>query len=95
MSDKAKIISEYMASLGNKGGPASMKKLTAKQRIEKARKAATARWGKRQCSKADEIEKMAEAEQDPKTAAQLRKLANDLRAAFGTRAKIVREKKKP
>lgn len=47
MSDKSKIISEYMASLGNKGGPASMKKLTAKQRIDKARKAAKARWGER------------------------------------------------
>jgi hypothetical protein len=44
-------ISEYLAQIGRKGGlkggPARAKKLSAKKRMEIAKKAASARWSKR------------------------------------------------
>jgi hypothetical protein len=41
-----KTISAVMRTLGKKGGPARIAKLTPKERTELARKAAKARWKK-------------------------------------------------
>jgi len=40
-------IRQYFAKFGKKGGKATAKKLTAEQRKESARKAAQARWSKK------------------------------------------------
>jgi general stress protein YciG len=40
-------MSEYLRKLGRKGGKATAKKLTPEQRKEAARKAARARWAKK------------------------------------------------
>jgi len=43
---KDRVLSEYLADIGRKGGKASSDKLTKKQRIERARKAGKARQAK-------------------------------------------------
>ena len=45
------IISAYMKNIGSKGGNATAKTLTAKQRSEIASKAAKVRWGKKRKKK--------------------------------------------
>ena len=40
---KERVLSEYLAELGSRGGKASADALTKKQRIERARKASHAR----------------------------------------------------
>jgi hypothetical protein len=45
---KKSDIRAYLQSLGKKGGPARAKALTPEQRKEIARKAAQARWAKKQ-----------------------------------------------
>lgn len=41
-------ISKYMADMGRKGGKAGAKKRTPQERSEKARRAAAARWKKKE-----------------------------------------------
>jgi hypothetical protein len=45
---KKGVLSRYLSELGRKGGKATAKKLTAEERKESARKAAQARWAKRE-----------------------------------------------
>jgi len=49
-------VSEYLASIGRKGGQAKVPKgtamLTAEQRKERGRQSAAKRWGKRKATKA-------------------------------------------
>ena len=42
------VLSDYLRNLGRKGEKALAKRLTPQQRSEKARKAALARWGRKQ-----------------------------------------------
>jgi hypothetical protein len=44
---KKSELSEYFAKVGKKGGAATGKNRTAKERAEHARKAARARWAKK------------------------------------------------
>ncbi len=43
-----KQVRDYLSSLGKKGGPARRDKLTPEQRSKIARKAARARWAKKE-----------------------------------------------
>jgi len=43
---KDRVLSEYLAELGRKGGKASADRLTKKQRVERARAAGLARQAK-------------------------------------------------
>ncbi len=45
---KKSEISKYLAELGRKGGKARVKNQTPEQRKASARKAAQARWGKKE-----------------------------------------------
>jgi hypothetical protein len=44
--DRAALRSEWAAEMGAKGGIATAQAMTVEQRSDRARKAATARWGK-------------------------------------------------
>lgn len=50
MAEKAAVdvISAYAAEIGRRGGKARLTKMTSEQRREVARRAAHARWGKKQ-----------------------------------------------
>jgi hypothetical protein len=47
-NDKSNLLSEYLRELGSKGGKATAKNRTAAERKEQARKAARARWGRKE-----------------------------------------------
>jgi len=44
--ETAKAIRRFLASIGQKGGRTTAKRLTAKQRAASAKRAARARWAK-------------------------------------------------